>query len=131
MAHPVQLKMTIPNGCLTIPILFFYSPRIQELDGGFFEKFGSLLRQKSAFEEEQLATPLAPLPELSGDEDGPEVDEVYLQARSMAMFEAENDSGRETLHDTDSEPEDAQSVLGQLIEDAFGWNVSESSEVPE
>lgn len=65
---------------------------------------------------------MAPLPEPI-EEEMP-VDEEQFEARSMAFFEAENDSGRETLHDTDSEAEDAQSVLGQLIEDAFGWNVS-------
>lgn len=95
--------------------------RIQDLDGGFFEKFGSLLRQKSVYDEERLATPLAPLP-VPFEEEGL-AEEEPVEVRSMNFFEAENDSGRETLHDTDSEPEDAQSVLGQLIEDAFGWNV--------
>lgn len=86
-----------------------------------------MLRQKSLYEDEQLATPLAPMHELPIEEEVP-VDEEQLEARSMAFFESENDSGRETLNDTDSEAEDAQSVLGQLIEDAFGWNVSESLE---
>lgn len=84
-----------------------------------------MLRQKSLYEDEQLATPLAPMQEFPIEEEVP-VDEEQLESRSMAFFEAENDSGRETLNDTDSEAEDAQSVLGQLIEDAFGWNVSES-----
>lgn len=52
--------------------------------------------------------------------------EELIETRTLDWTEAENDSGRETLNDTDSEAEDAQSVLGQLIEDAFGWNVSES-----
>lgn len=101
--------------------LLFLIFRIQDIDGGFFEKFGSLLRQKSAFEEEQLATPLAPLPEPI--EEVSAVEEL-VETRTLDWTEAENDSGRETLNDTDSEAEDAQSVLGQLIEDAFGWNVS-------
>lgn len=70
-----------------------------------------------------MATPLAPLAEFAHEE---EVAEEQIEARSMAFFEAaeNDDSGRETSNDTDSEAEDAQSVLGQLIEDAFGWNVS-------
>lgn len=101
-------------------IVLSLSFRIQDLDGGFFEKFGSLLRQKSVYDEERLVTPLAPLPAPFEEE---LADEEPVEVRSMNFFETENDSGRETLHDTDSEPEDAQSVLGQLIEDAFGWNV--------
>ena len=103
----------------------YFSPRIQDLDGGFFEKFGSLLKQKSIYEDERESTPLAPLPDINGEaEDEVPVDEVQLEARSMAYDSAEKDedSGRETLSDSDAE--DAQSVLGQLIEDAFGWNVS-------
>lgn len=100
--------------------------RIQDLDGGFFEKFGSLLRQKSVYDEERLATPLAPLPE---DDDIEEhaveaIDEERIQSRSMGFVNAENDdSGNSTLNDSDSEAEDSKSVMEQWIEDAFGWNV--------
>uniref|UniRef100_A0A1A9ZZ91 Uncharacterized protein n=1 Tax=Glossina pallidipes TaxID=7398 RepID=A0A1A9ZZ91_GLOPL len=37
-----------------------HESRLQDEDGGFFEKFGSLLRQKSHIEENSLKTNLAP-----------------------------------------------------------------------
>lgn len=38
--------------------------------------------------------------------------------------EGENDSGTETLHDTDSEPEDQHSKQEELIKECTGLNVS-------
>lgn len=100
---------------------FNYS-RIQDLDGGFFEKFGSLLRQKSVMDEEQLTTPLAPLPEIVQEVEG---EEPAIQMRILDVAEeAESDSGNETLHDTDSEPEDDGSKQLDFVEGAMGWNVS-------
>uniref|UniRef100_A0A1B0GPE7 Aldehyde dehydrogenase domain-containing protein n=1 Tax=Phlebotomus papatasi TaxID=29031 RepID=A0A1B0GPE7_PHLPP len=89
------------------------------LDGGFFEKFGSLLRQKSIHDEEKMATPLAPLPEVA--EEAVAEEAVALEARLLGE-EGENDSGNETLHDTDSEPEDAEVKSLEFVEDAVGWN---------
>ncbi|XP_053963719.1 protein unc-13 homolog 4B isoform X1 [Anastrepha ludens] len=40
-----------------------HESRLQDADGGFFEKFGYLLRQKSHMEETNLKTSLAPFPE--------------------------------------------------------------------
>lgn len=87
--------------------------RIQDSDGGFFEKFGSLLRQKSMKIEERVS-PLAPLHE---DQFPPE-----LSLRTIE--EQANDSGTETLQDTDSEPDDPQAKTVEMIEDCTGWNVS-------
>lgn len=89
--------------------------RIQDLDGGFFEKFGSLLRQKSEIAEEKVAAPLAPLAE----------DDISEPDHLKTIDEGEHDSGTETLQDTDSEHEDVD--IGKkdvLIEDFTGWNVS-------
>lgn len=94
------------------------------MDGGFFEKFGSLLRQKSIHDEEKMATPLAPLPEVA--EEAVAEEAVALEARLLGE-EGENDSGNETLHDTDSEPEDAEVKSLEFVEDAVGWNVSRIS----
>lgn len=83
--------------------------RIQAIDGGFFEKFGSLLRQRSERAEEL------------------ELESAHLVTDSSSLRtieEAENDSGTETLHDTDSEPEDQQSKQEELIQDCTGLNVS-------
>ncbi|XP_059619903.1 protein unc-13 homolog 4B isoform X1 [Phlebotomus argentipes] len=94
-----------------------HESKIQDLDGGFFEKFGSLLRQKSIHDEERMATPLAPLPEVAEEA-------VAVEARFLGE-EAESDSGNETLHDTDSEPEDAEVKSLEFVEDAIGWNLEE------
>lgn len=82
--------------------------RIQAIDGGFFEKFGSLLRQRSEQAEDL------------------ELDEkLVTDSTSLRTIEeAENDSGTETLQDTDSEPEDQQSKQEELIQDYTGLNVS-------
>lgn len=92
----------------------FIDYRIQDIDGGFFEKFGSLLRQKTDSVEEKIKVPLAPLHESDSDPD--------LVLRTIE--EHEHDSGTETLQDTDSEPEDLSSKTEEIIEECTGWNVS-------
>lgn len=103
---------------MTLPFLFFFCCnfyRVQDIDGGFFEKFGSLLRQKSQTNEEILAAPtLRPT--------GPKL--VTDSSSLRTIEEGENDSGTETLHDTDSEPEDQHSKQEELIEECTGLNVS-------
>lgn len=74
-----------------------------------------MLRQKSEIAEEKVSAPLAPLPE----------DDVTVTDHLNTIEEGENDSGTETLQDTDSEHEEAdQSKKEELIEDFTGWNVS-------
>lgn len=97
--------------------MFSFIHRIQDLDGGFFEKFGSLLRQKSEIAEEKQSTPLAPLPE--------DLSQLSDEHHLKTIEEGENDSGTETLPDTDSETEDQdQAKQEDLIGDLVGWNVS-------
>lgn len=57
---------------------------------------------------------MATLPESNSDQD------VVLRT----IQEQENDSGTETLQDTDSEPEDTLSKKEEIIEECTGWNVS-------
>lgn len=86
--------------------------RIQDLDGGFFERFGSLLQQTEIKHEETL---LAALPQVqcSVEPDSVECAKVADNA---------TDSGIENAG-SDSETEDTvQSV--DFFEDALGWNVS-------
>lgn len=94
--------------------------RIQDLDGRFFEKFGSLLRQKSIYADENLSgVPLAPLPT---DECGvPDSDNPL-----NTIEEGENDSGTETLQDTDSEhdEQDQTKKNEEIFTDLVGLNVS-------
>lgn len=100
--------MCIVYECYNIHLNVFII-RIQAIDGGFFEKFGSLLRQRSERAEEL------------------ELESAHLVTDSSSLRtieEAENDSGTETLHDTDSEPEDQQSKQEELIQECTGLNVS-------
>lgn len=93
------------------------------MDGGFFEKFGSLLRQKSEITEEGIKkTPLAPL--LENTTALPD-DELAGKEQLRTIEEVENDSGTETLQDTDSEHDDQeQAKKEEFVEDFTGWNVS-------
>lgn len=89
------------------------------MDDSFFEKFGSILKavsQKAAIAE---ATPLAPLKEVE-EQDGEQKIEGEIQSTSRSTLD--NDSGTETLLDTDSEPEDTEKV--DFLKEAVGWNVS-------
>lgn len=88
--------------------------RIQAIDGGFFEKFGSLLRQKSDKVDELIANQKL--------QSAPKVVTDSVSLRTIE--EGENDSGTETLHDTDSEPEDQHSKQEELIKECTGLNVS-------
>lgn len=95
--------------------MFIYIRRIQDIDGGFFERFGSLLRQKSAIHDDYVAAPLA---ELVADESKePETDQL------PTIDENENDSGTGTLAESDSE-HDINSQHEEFIEGFIGWNVS-------
>lgn len=64
---------------------------------------------------------MAPLPgESSANED-----EVAGKEQLRTIEEIENDSGTETLQDTDSEHEDQeQAKKEEFVEDFVGWNVS-------
>lgn len=80
--------------------------RIQELDGGFFEKFGTLLKEQQA---EEIAKP-------AEEEGGVELDlDVPMPAQN-------GDSGIELQ---DSDAEDAQPDTQEFITDAMGWNIEE------
>ncbi|KAG4080156.1 hypothetical protein HA402_008227 [Bradysia odoriphaga] len=98
-----------------------HEAQIQDLDGRFFEKFGSLLRQKSEYAEEKIvATPLAPLPT---DECGAPDSDCQLNT----IEEGENDSGTETLQDTDSEhdEQDQTKKNEEIFTDLVGLNIEE------
>nr|CAD7458182.1 unnamed protein product [Timema tahoe] len=88
--------------------------QIQDIDGGFFEKFGSLLRehQDRALEEEYL-----PRTTSSSSVEKNIKDEEAEEEAAPESLEDER-----TLQDSDSEPE--QTDKEQLISDAMGWNVS-------
>lgn len=90
-------------------IIFIHSGRyrLQDFDNGYFEKFGSLLQRKIQDVDQNIASKQA------------------TDSESLGIIEeAENDSGTETLHDTDSEPDDQQSKQEDLIEECTGLNVS-------
>lgn len=74
------------------------------------------MRQRSDTAEDLLANAHA----LQAQNDNLVTDSVSLRT----IEEAENDSGTETLHDTDSEPEDQHSKQEELIKECTGLNVS-------
>ncbi|XP_049534831.1 protein unc-13 homolog 4B-like isoform X1 [Anopheles darlingi] len=92
--------------------------RIQDLDGSFFEKFGSILRQKSIQNDEHIRSQLAPLPD--EEETSEKGDD---EASRLPPVAEADDSGNETL--ADSDPEDQQDKQVGFIGDAFGWNIEE------
>jgi len=86
------------------------SKRIQELDGSFFEKFGTLLKQQHAEEEDGGMAPVR-------EEQEPGNVELELDV-------PENNRGPGmALQDSDSEPE--ESDKNEFITDAMGWNIEE------
>lgn len=63
---------------------------------------------------EEKVSPLAPLLE----------DQFVPELNLRTIEEQANDSGTETLQDTDSEPDDHQAKTEEIIEECTGWNVS-------
>lgn len=93
--------------------------RVQEVDNGFFEKFGSILKQASQKAALEECTPLAPLKEVE-EQDGEQRVEADLEAENSSI--RDSDSGNGTILDTDSEPDEHEKI-DRYIE-ATGWNVS-------
>ncbi|XP_058172092.1 protein unc-13 homolog 4B-like [Anopheles ziemanni] len=91
---------------------------IQNTDDSFFEKFGSILRQKSMQNDESIRTKLAPL----ADED--EAEPTDPSSSDLPPVVEAEDSGTETLLD-ESDSEDQQEKQAEFIDDAFGWNIEE------
>lgn len=84
--------------------------RIQDLDGGFFERFGSLLQQAESKHEEVV---LAAMPQ--------------NDAMPFENLDDGGDSGVEIAADSDSEQDTEQMKAEKsvdFIETAVGWNVS-------
>lgn len=83
------------------------------------------MRQKSLVAED-LTVHLAPMPgEPTIKEEGE--DSLQEESNEIVAFktiEEGDDSGTETLHDTDSEPEDQQTKQTNFIDSVVGWNVS-------
>lgn len=108
---------------------------MQDIDGGFFEKFGSLLRHKSQLDEPE-STQLAPFIESRiGEEDDFEVitdENSNLEATPMSAmaFAAPVPEGTETEEPgsgASSESEDNETKIAtkeEFIIDAVGMNVS-------
>lgn len=116
--------------------LFF---RLQDGDDGFFEKFGSLLRQKSQIDEGVLKTSLAPLEESS--QDGEE--EIYekcssLQGEKSQIDDSTGAEGSDTSPDGTSQfsqdPElsstfDTESEQASISEKDISTNVLDAAPV--
>lgn len=109
--------------------LFCFNFRLQDIDGGFFEKFGSLLRHKSQLDEPE-STQLAPfLKSRIGEEDEFEMvtADVNSNLESVPFAAADYTENEEPGSGTSSESEDNENKLerrGDFIVDAVGMNVS-------
>lgn len=77
------------------------------------------MRQRSETVEDLIASAHA-IQSKTHENDKLVTDSVSLRT----IEEGENDSGTETLHDTDSEPEDQHAKQEELIEECTGLNVS-------
>ncbi|XP_046996115.1 protein unc-13 homolog 4B isoform X1 [Schistocerca americana] len=128
-AHPAIRKVLMPllrwRGRRVAP-----SRRIQELDGGFFEKFGSLLKEQA---DQEAAADERALHGGSGDGGadaghGADVEAGEDDAAAAAAGEGDGDGEAEEgaqppPTDSDSEPEETDKQ--QFISDAMGWNIEE------
>ena len=102
--------------------MYFFLPifRIQDLDGGFFEKFGSLFQQQSQIADVPLAIATDPI--LEGDKDEGQSSNVVLST----IDEREDDSGIEIqAPESDGETENFdQTLKEQIMNDLVGASVS-------
>ncbi|GLH12149.1 Synaptotagmin 1 [Gryllus bimaculatus] len=101
--------------------------RVQELDGGFFEKFGTLLKEQAEEQELREKSPEI-IEDANGEAEGVE-GEGGGEGEGEGDAEGENGVAHEdgeTLpvpEDSDSEPELADKT--DLISVAMGWNIEE------
>lgn len=109
-----------------------HESKLQDLDDGFFEKFGSLLRQKSQVHDESVK--LAPLPEdmeltttVATEDSTSGSPRIATRMMRMNAIEEGEDSGTETLQESeDSETEEQQqNKETSFIDSVVGWNVEE------
>lgn len=117
---------------VALTTLSVLSDRVQELDGGFFEKFGSLLQEETqrsddcavlAVRKTQLlgsAPGASPCGDPCGDD--PALAEALEGAGDAAPVDM---SGPGRMDTSDSETEEA--VKQEVISDVVGWNVSSTN----
>lgn len=94
------------------PFIFF---SIQELDGGFFERFGSLRRDSEAADSNDNQTPDKDVSNVSTT-----TDEGVASDDSANEDTVEGSTTPVASSDSEMETEDPTT----LITDAMGWNVS-------
>ncbi|XP_023298008.2 protein unc-13 homolog 4B isoform X1 [Lucilia cuprina] len=100
--------------------------KLQDADGGFFEKFGSLLRQQSQLEENDLKTSLAPFKEDTCVEE--EIEECEENVENI-----ENESSEEIdcspIENLDLEPNfdlnEAKERKEKIFEKSAGMNIED------
>ncbi|PSN50659.1 Protein unc-13 4B, partial [Blattella germanica] len=90
--------------------------RIQELDGGFFEKFGTLLKEQTAEKENGE---MAPVEENTHSRKKRNVELDLDEPEENGDYE----SPLQPLQDSDTEPEELDK--NEFITDAIGWNIEE------
>lgn len=94
--------------------------RLQDSDGGFFEKFGSLLRQKTVNEENDLKTSLAPMEGESLDEE----ENTQCNEKVDASEDNECASGQTIDLEPEANMSEIKERKEQFFEKSVGMNVS-------
>lgn len=110
-------------------IFKFFPSRIQDSDGGFFERFGSLLHAREENNEEKLLADPASLvhPDIKQrpKDAMPAASDIKFEARSSTA--ADTDSGNESAESADSDSEEKREEnIRKLQNSLVGMNVSDS-----
>ncbi|XP_018793046.1 PREDICTED: protein unc-13 homolog 4B-like isoform X2 [Bactrocera latifrons] len=89
-----------------------HESRLQETDGGFFEKFGSLLKQKSHLEETEMKTNLEPF---AVDY---EVDDEKKDIKKECIKNSSSIGSEESVN-----THELKNCKEELVESAIGMNI--------
>uniref|UniRef100_A0A0A1WM20 BAI1-associated protein 3 n=1 Tax=Zeugodacus cucurbitae TaxID=28588 RepID=A0A0A1WM20_ZEUCU len=96
-----------------------HESRLQDTDGGFFEKFGSLLKQKSHLEETELKTNLEPFAD-DYEADSETADIKYECNENIPSIDPE-----ENFIQEESFIQELKSCKEQFVESAVGMNIDD------
>ncbi|XP_012283294.1 protein unc-13 homolog 4B isoform X2 [Orussus abietinus] len=112
---PEDREVTVASGYWKFAAHNFLRSRIQESDGGFFEKLGTLLAERVRVQEEAEG----PLPRKT---DSKEEEKVEDEQRSSVGSSEDPEDPTEAILETDSDRDEAELILDTLAE-SVGWNI--------
>ncbi|XP_044739455.1 protein unc-13 homolog 4B isoform X2 [Chrysoperla carnea] len=109
-----------------------YENAIQQIDGGFFERFGALFRDYGQPQAPTSDTKKPPNIDalLNGEDEATEQNENDENGQDLQQLqttendERSSDSGIDSINDPDSEPEN-ELLKSNIISESVGWNIDE------